>query len=228
MSEESNEKCVKCERPMFGYSNEYVETNGLLFKSTRPKQGGAFLSNFWGPLGGVSENAKASAIKTYNVDPTEGGVVVDDTTFVSIEHYFQWRKAGFIDEEYQKLYVDGRSGGDFKKMGGKGAYVKWRNKLAPKGSDNYMTQVAAKKHFETRVPLFWKESKDIMREAIRHKFSDQNPSLVNGLVETYPLLLGETHGRGGTPWDVVGVRGIGFNWLGELLMERREQLMENM
>ena len=202
---------------------EYVETNGILFKSSRVNQGGAFLSNFWGKTEGVSDNARRASVNAYNVNPSEGGFDAESHHFVSVEHYFQWKKAGFTDTEFQtKMFIDStpRSNLDYKKLGSKAAYKIWKSKQ----SDETLSQVKAGERYTASQTEFRKHYKQIMMDAIRYKFSDQNPSLVAALLSTGDKLLGEMNGRGRSVWDIMGHPGVGYNWLGEILMGRRSEL----
>lgn len=202
---------------------KYVETNGILFKSSRDDQGGAFMSNFWGETGGVTDKARRSSVNAYNVDISEGGFDAESYHFVSVEHYFQWKKSGFTDTEFQtKMFIDSSpmSNTDYKKLGSQAAYTLWKSKQA---SDK-LSQVKASERYVLSQKEFHEHSKQIMMDAIRYKFSDQNPSLVAALLSTGDKILGEMNGRGKTVWDIMGHSGVGYNWLGEILMKRRAEL----
>lgn len=62
---------------------------------------------------------------------------------------------------------------------------------------------------------------DIMRELLRVKFSVSSP-LRYKLLDTHPHLLEEANTWGDTFWGTSD--GLGENWLGRLLVERRERL----
>lgn len=69
----------------------------------------------------------------------------------------------------------------------------------------------------------WEEVKmDVMRTGLRHKFAD--PELRKKLIATYPHRLEEGNWWGDRFWGVC--QGQGENNLGKLLMELREELME--
>ena len=70
----------------------------------------------------------------------------------------------------------------------------------------------------------WEKVKvKIMRNIVRQKFS-QTPALIHRLIATYPARLVEGNTWNDTFWGVC--RGKGKNWLGIILMEIREELME--
>jgi predicted NAD-dependent protein-ADP-ribosyltransferase YbiA (DUF1768 family) len=199
----------------------------LLFKSNRPKQGGSFLSNFW--PNSISKNAMNATLAEFpHIQASEGSFIVQGIAFHSVEQYFQWRKFDFINSEYKAEILSAVDAADAKKKAGKGVYTKWAVALA-KDSSQRLTLVEAGKNFQKGLVEFWKVSKDIMfHEAIPAKFDPkQNPSLCLALVETYPRFLAEQHGRSASPWDIVGVEGIGRNWLGEALMLRRRKLFKH-
>lgn len=62
----------------------------------------------------------------------------------------------------------------------------------------------------------------VMREAVALKFPARDSLLTQALVETHPQRLVEGNWWGDTFWGVC--EGVGKNWLGRLLMSRREQL----
>lgn len=79
----------------------------------------------------------------------------------------------------------------------------------------------SKKYYKEEIKR-WKgsdRSVDIMRRALRFKFSSQNPELLNALVETYPARLSEMGRMKNEFWADTGA-----NMLGLLLEEiRREE-----
>jgi predicted NAD-dependent protein-ADP-ribosyltransferase YbiA (DUF1768 family) len=176
-----------------------------LFLYNRVEGGGAFLSNLWGKNPGVTL-ATSSAGKSSD---DEGGFIAEDNTFISVEHYYQWKLAGHFNPDYQKKFMDvcATSLGYYK-LGKKGyGITKSEYKELNKHVDPYA----------------------IMKDAIRYKFSDQNPSLVKALLETKDKVLGKVeHKSKVSEWDVMGKHDVGYNWLGIILMERRSELKEEL
>jgi len=71
----------------------------------------------------------------------------------------------------------------------------------------------------------WEEVKiPIMRYLIRTKFSKQNPELTELLLKTGEQQIFEGNFWGDKFWGVDSRTGDGENWLGKLLMKRREEL----
>jgi ribA/ribD-fused uncharacterized protein len=68
---------------------------------------------------------------------------------------------------------------------------------------------------------------DVMRQGLKLKFDLQtHPDLCRQLIETFPNMLVEGNYWGDTFWGIYN--GQGLNWLGLLLMERREELLEEL
>ena len=74
----------------------------------------------------------------------------------------------------------------------------------------------------------WEDVKiDVMRQGLRLKFDlETHPDLCRQLIETFPNMLVEGNWWGDTFWGICN--GQGMNWLGILLMERREELLEEL
>jgi hypothetical protein len=197
--------------------------SGILFKSDRLEQGGSFLSNVWGETDGVTDPAKRSSINTFAVNATEGGFDAESHHFVSAEHYYYWKRAGLLDREYQqKIFIDTPtpSSNTYALYGGIKFYKIWKSSE----SADRLSKLDAANKYKSSQDDFKQHAKQIMVDAIRYKFSDQNPSLVKALVSTGDKVLGKMHDAKTVVWDVMGTKN-GYNWLGEILMNRRKELI---
>lgn len=66
---------------------------------------------------------------------------------------------------------------------------------------------------------------DVMRYLIHQKFSELNPKLKDQLIATDGIELQEGNGWGDLFWGVDMITKKGTNMLGNLLMERRDELL---
>lgn len=85
------------------------------------------------------------------------------------------------------------------------------------------------KRMGKQVPMRkdWEDVKiGVMRDLIRQKFSDLNPELVQLLLGTGSAILVEGNTWGDVFWGVCN--GNGRNELGKLLMERRDELFNEL
>jgi ribA/ribD-fused uncharacterized protein len=140
---------------------------------------------------------------------SEHRIDVDDTTYPSVEHYFQAMKAKeFKDEEVLEKIVKAKSAKAAKALGKK------------------------VKKFEKEV---WDSKKDeIMRVGIRTKFV-QHPELRKQLLETGERMIGEADARN-TYWGIGTSQTSdkaqhpdkwrGQNKIGKILMDLRKEFQE--
>lgn len=149
-------------------------------------------------------------------------ITIDGVKYPTTEHYYQAQKYIYngntlADQEYAALIISQSTPNKAKILAtqkpGKQNFA-WVKPLK-----ETIQQFAGKVHLNPE----WDSVKvDVMRKALFAKFSAQNPKLVKMLLATNDALLMED-APNDSFWG-IGKDGKGQNWLGKLLMERREEL----
>jgi predicted NAD-dependent protein-ADP-ribosyltransferase YbiA (DUF1768 family) len=167
-----------------------------------------FLSNLWPHVtgGGLKAEQRFGALRS------EHAFLLEERRWETVEHYYQWHHYQYVDPAYADHLVAAYPNAyELKKAAGKGAYQKWSKQS---GS----TLAEAGRRFDGRKTEWWGVNDDVMRRALRAKFT-QNRSLAKALVATGDTELSE-QGRGkGEHWTSTG-----DDALGRMLMELRSEL----
>ena len=164
---------------------------------------------------------------------------LDIAGFASVETAYQFAKASFFEKEMsnpkytnsipeakesvvlREQFPSSLSGKDAKKRGGKTAF-------ADAIACVYGNKARAGRLYDEILPLWFKESAKVMRYLIALKFSDENPKFKELLLSTGDVKIYEGRRRRGNIWErgahVKGVTTSGWGLLGDLLMQRRQEL----
>jgi predicted NAD-dependent protein-ADP-ribosyltransferase YbiA (DUF1768 family) len=152
-----------------------MEYKELSFGPDEIVSGGAFLSNAF-PY--VSSDAKLSSQKIFGVNPTEGGFVIQGSSYKSVEHYLAYMKFKTIDSVYAQ---------ELKNMEN-------INDIIKKSTLNYYLQHSKSKNSH-KIAQAYNKFKQVENEvydrALSAKFNS-NPTLHKALISTHELILHPT------------------------------------
>lgn len=187
-----------------------VKDPKIRFKS-RFRSGYGYLSNFYPDVA----DRQREPILGPNPARKDGVLFVCDQKmeWKSSEHYYQYHKYIRLCPALAEAIRSAPTALAAKQLTSQDGYCKWVIEI--NGGKK------SKKYYKEEIKR-WKgsdRSVDIMRRALRFKFSSQNPELLNALVETYPARLSEMGRMKNEFWADTGA-----NMLGLLLEEiRREE-----
>jgi ribA/ribD-fused uncharacterized protein len=150
-------------------------------------------------------------------------IVVEGIVWPSTEHYYQARKFIYdgnseLDREYAELIRNQNTPNKARILANMDA-----------GKQNFawakeLRILIAKYKDRVRKRYDWDDIKlEVMKEALRLKFSEKHPSLTKLLLDSNETMIIEDSPRDWY-WG-IGKDGKGQNWLGKLLMERRQELL---
>jgi len=164
---------------------------------------------------------------------------LDIAGFGSVETAYQFAKAAYFDqrlsgpqysihipEAYDSIVLREQfpatlTAREAKSRGGKGAF-------STAIASVYGNKAAAGRLYDEILPWWFHQSAGVMRCLIGLKFSDENPQFKELLLSTGDAKIYEGRRRRGNVWErganIPGITTSGWGLLGDLLMQRREEL----